>query len=280
MKISFIEFKPIDKDIYYIFYIEYRGFEWHIRKRFSNFHSLYLELVKKYERVPKIEKTLLSVDYTKRLDDIVAFINYIVYNFCRFKSENYIMDFFYSDIFVNSVDDFISINKNKQREYVKNFLSDSKVANYKNYITTLENQIVEIVDKKRELLKNLEENSVKLNKIEEEYFSIKLRLVSIEAENKELRRIYETQKSSNKDLSDLANLFHEDCNNYLDKISQLESLNKEFRHKYEITLAKLEEAQKISTKPKEEPYSNYLTPSAPPMPDYYRLSLSNPPSLK
>ena len=134
MKISFIEFKPIDKDIYYIFYIEYRGFEWHIRKRFSNFHSLYLELVKKYERVPKIEKTLLSVDYTKRLDDIVAFINYIVYNFSRFKSENYIMNFFYSDIFVNSVDDFISINKNKQREYVKNFLMEPKISNYKKQV--------------------------------------------------------------------------------------------------------------------------------------------------
>ena len=105
MKISFIEFKPIDKDIYYIFYIEYRGFEWHIRKRFSNFHSLYLELVKKYERVPKIEKTLLSVDYTKRLDDIVAFINYIVYNFSRFKSENYIR----AELNVNNI--YIIYNK-------------------------------------------------------------------------------------------------------------------------------------------------------------------------
>lgn len=297
MKIVLKDFFIENEETYYVLLIEHKMLEWQIKKRFSQFYGLYLELHRLYPElsIPKLDKQFLGFNQDKRNLQLNNFIDFLSKNFVL-SATNHFQKFILCDIFLEHIEDFLSITKHKQKEYVKNFLSDTKITNYKNYITSLENQMLEVIEHKKTIINQLNINATRLNQLDIENGDLRLKNSSTVAENMELRKIYENNKSTIRDLTESIELVHTELDSNLNQIKDLECMNKQFR----LKIDRLEEEIKnIHNKNIQLEKSNSLLqneiinyklyiPSAPPMPmDYsssnsshYSDNLSRPPSLK
>ena len=161
-------------------------------------------------------------------------------------------------------------------EYVKNFLSDSKISNYKNYITSLENQNMEIIAHKKNILEQLGEVTERFQKVDDENNKNRLTICSLTAENNELRKIYENNKNNNRELLDMIALTNKEIESSHNQIIDLECSNKEFRKRCDVLesekrslYSRIDELTKINQQFEKdfEPIYKLYPPSAPPMPD-------------
>ena len=301
MKVVLKDFFIENDETYYVITIENKMLEWNVRKRFSQFIYLYGELHRLYPEfeIPKLDKQIIGFKQDKRNEDLRRFLGFVVGNF-TLSGSNPFLKFLYTDIFVDTLNDFLSITKHKQKEYVKNFLAEPKINNYKNYITTLENQIMEIIEHKKSILAQLNTYSARVNQLEPENNSFRLQMCSLNAENSEYKRIYENNKKTIQDLNESISSVQQELENYLNQIRDLEYLNKQFRQKMEKAEEELRRSNQIIRELERQKIEQHneisslkmFMPSAPPMPDNeqnfyyssggssYRESLSRPPSLK
>jgi hypothetical protein len=216
--------KVEDEDVvFYTIRVSTENYAWNIRKRFRQIYELYKSLPKVNRQCIRLDRPILSKRNDKDLTHRMSQIRSVLGHIGELAHDKYVLMFVTVDIFIDNLCDFegivqhllarkeIEMKNEIHKETVAKMLSDTKIVNYRNTISEMENFIKGIVAHNKALTDNIHELTGRIHDIENSYLVQRREHCAMTAECTELRNIIKSEKEASRDIHEKYNALHEEC---------------------------------------------------------------------
>ena len=216
--------KVEDEDVvFYTIRVSTENYAWNIRKRFRQIYELYKSLPKVNRQCIRLDRPILAKRNDKDLTHRMSQIRSVLGHIGELAHDKHVLMFVTADIFIDNICDFeeivqhllarkeIEMKNEIHKETVAKMLSDTKIANYRNTISEMENFITGIVAHNKALTDNIHELTGRIHDIENSYLVQRREHCAMTAECAELRNIIKSEKEASRDIHEKYNALHEEC---------------------------------------------------------------------